>query len=52
MRTLGIAVSLLGMAMWASVPIVLAWRGQMMTRTEWVLFAALPIALLGLAVAD
>jgi hypothetical protein len=41
-----------GVALWMSVPVMLAWRGRILTWPEWLLFTALPLALGGVLLAS
>ena len=52
MHVLGVAAVMLGIALWTSVPVILAWHGRLLTTVEAMLFAALPLVSLGLLLAS
>jgi hypothetical protein len=46
-QAIGSALVVVGVALWGSVPVMLAWRGRLLTWPEWLLFTALPVVLGG-----
>jgi hypothetical protein len=51
-QAIGSALVVIGVALWMSVPVMLAWRGRVLTWPEWLLFMALPLVLGGVLLAS